>query len=66
LPDHACAADESGVRGIVPECALHERKGRLSGFVPGCPRPFPVCGPFRFYVLMIGDETGVLRHASPD
>ena len=25
----------------------------------------PVCGSFRFYVLMIDDETGVLRHASP-
>ena len=24
----------------------------------------PVCGSFRFYVLMIDDETGVLRHAS--
>jgi len=44
--------------------SANEREGRRGLSVP-VPRLFPVCGPFRFYVLMIDDETGVLRHASP-
>jgi hypothetical protein len=60
----------SGIRGIVPECAHSERMGRLSSLSAQARRPVPdagepVCGSFRFYVLMIDDETGVLRHASP-
>jgi hypothetical protein len=41
----------------------NEREGCPVLSAPG-PRLFPVCGSFRFYVLMIDDETGVLRHAS--
>jgi len=56
--------DESAFAALCQSARTgNEREGRPFLSVPG-PRLFPVCGSFRFYVLMIDDETGVLRHAS--